>query len=537
MIVTNVRQVAKHLAANLVLDRVSIEIHDDSRIGLVGPNGAGKSTLMRIIAGVETRDEGWIETRRGTRVAYLPQEIHFPPGSTVLDEALKAREYLSGFEDRLRALEERMASEEVYEDPEMLQRTIDQHEVATRDYESAGGLNVDGRVTESLRSVGFADRVLTTPAETLSGGQKKLLYLARLLATEPNLLLLDEPDNHMDLAAKQRLERLIVDYPGAVVIVSHDRYLLDVVAETIAELEIAGQHPGRPQLTTFNGNYSEFAAEKRLALLRQQQDYELQQRERGRLERSMRRLLSWSNGENEKFVRRAHNIERRLDRMELIEKPILEPKRIGLQLESERGGFKVLTVAGLSKAFGDLQVLDTVDLLITHGERVALTGANGSGKSVLFRLILGEEQADSGEATTGARIRVGYYAQEQDTLDPELTPVDEVRSVRGMHESDAYAFLGSFLFDFHKARRPVSSLSGGEKARLQMAKLMLAEGNLLLLDEPTNNLDIPSCEALEDAIDDYEGTVFVISHDRYFLDRVAGRVVELADGRLSEVAK
>ena len=536
MIICNARNIVKHHAANLVLNNISLEIHDDSRIGLIGPNGAGKSTFLRIIAGIDAPDEGQVTRRRGLRTGYLPQEPHFPPGSTVIDEAVNAREYLSEIEHRISALERQMAEPDIYQDPDLLQQTIDAHEAALREFEAAGGLNVDSRVLENLTALGFTEDDYLIPAEELSGGQKKLLYLARLLATGPGLLLLDEPDNHLDMAGKQKLERLVAGFAGAVVVISHDRHLLDIIAESIAELETHGQHPGRPQLSVFAGNYSEYAAEKRLALLRQQHSYELQQREISRLRQAYWRLMDWSQYvAHSKFVRRAQNIERRIERMDIVERPVLEPKRMGLQLESERGGFKVLMLEGVTKSFDGANVLNRVDLLVTHGERIALTGPNGAGKSLLLKIALGAEQPDSGYVQLGARIHAGYYSQEQESLDPGRTLVEQVRSVKDMSEPDAYAFLGSFLFDFHKSRRTTSTLSGGEKARLQMARLMLEGGNLLLLDEPTNNLDIPSCEVLEDAIEQFDGTVLVISHDRYFLERVATRVVELDQGCLREV--
>ncbi len=536
MIICNVLNVTKHHGANRVLNGVSLEIKHDSRIGLIGPNGAGKSTLMRIIGGLDTTDEGQVTRRRGLHIGFLPQEPQLPAGSTVLDEAMKARDHYSGLQRQIRELEARMGEPEVYENADKLQSVIDEHEAALKSFEDQGGLNVDGRVVEMLHAVGFSEDDFLLPAGSLSGGQKKLLFLARLMATQPELLLLDEPDNHLDAEGKLMLERLVVEYPGAVVVISHDRYMLDVMVESIAELEVHGQHPGRDQLTVFSGNYSEFATEKRAALLAQQASYQLQQREITRLRKAIRRLMDWNQYVNHsKFVTRAKNMEKRIDRMDKIEKPILEPKRIGLEFGAERGGFKVLELKSVGKAFGETAVLDGVDLLVTHGERVALTGENGAGKSLLMKMMMGREKPSVGEIRVGARISIGYYAQEQETLDPDLTVVEEVRRVKDMHESDAYAFLGSFLFDFRKARRQVKTLSGGEKARLQMAKLMLMEGNLLLLDEPTNNLDIPSCEALEDAIDDYDGTVLVISHDRYFLERVAQRTVEVKEGKVVEV--
>lgn len=536
MIICNVTNLVKFQAANRVLDGISLEVHDDSRIGLVGPNGSGKSTLLRLIAAVDMPDEGSITRRRGLRTAYLPQEPAFPADSTVLDEALNADSYLAGLEQEIAELETRMSEPEVYEDPGLLQQTIDDHADALKRHEELGGLNVESRVLANLKALGFEEDDYLTPADDLSGGQKKLLWLARILASEPELLVLDEPDNHLDTSGKQKLERIIAEFDGAVVVVSHDRYLLDVVVESIAELEAHGQHPGRPQLSVFHGNYSEYAVEKRQALLQQQHSFDLQQREIKRLRQAYQRLMDWSQYvSHNKFIRRAQNIERRIERMDTVERPILEPKRMGLQLDADRGGFKVLQFDTVKKSFGEVKVLEGVDLLITHGERVALTGENGAGKSLLLKIALGSESADSGTVQIGARIRPGYYSQEQESLDPDSTLVEELRSVKDMSESQAYAFLGSFLFDYHRARRTTSTLSGGEKARLQMAKLMLSQGNLLLLDEPTNNLDIPSCEVLEDAIQQFEGTVLMISHDRYFLERTATRTVELVDGKAMEV--
>jgi ATP-binding cassette subfamily F protein 3 len=536
MIICNVVSVTKSHGANLVLEGVTLEIQDDARIGLVGPNGAGKSTLLRIIAGSDSPDSGNVARRRGLRVGYVPQEVSFgDPAPTVLAAAMEARGYLDATEAELKQLEARMADPAVFQDAEALAQVVDEHERATARLDDMGGLNLEGRVRSQLRAVGFGDEDFSLPTDALSGGQKKLLYLARVLATEPELLLLDEPDNHLDLLAKENQERLIVNYPGAVVVISHDRHLLDVVVDDIAEIEMIGQHPGRPQLAVFHGTYSEYAADKRLVLLRQQAAFEIQRREITRLEHAARRLMGWSGGQNEKFVRRARNIEKRIERMEKVERPIIEPTRIGLELKAERGGFKVLELSGVRKSFDENHVLRGVDLLITHGERVALMGPNGAGKSVLFRIVLGREAPTAGEVTVGARIDPGYYSQEQETLDPERTPVDEVRGVAQVTEEQALSFLGTFLFDQAKSTRKVRFLSGGEKARLQMAKLMIQGPNLLMLDEPTNNLDIQSAEVLEEAIESFKGTVFVISHDRYFLDRVATRHVYLDGGRLRGV--
>jgi ATP-binding cassette subfamily F protein 3 len=528
-IIVNLANVTKYYGAHQVLDNLAWGIQKGKRIGLVGANGAGKSTLFKLIVGQEDLDGGAIFRHPGLRIGYLSQEPQFDPERRVIDEALSASAEIAALDEEIHRLAREMGNPEVYNDPDRLAKVIDAHEDAIRRYQAWGGLTYRNRVEATLRGLGFTDTDLEAPIGTLSGGQKKLVGLAKLLVTQPDLLLLDEPDNHLDLDGKAFLERLINDYPGTVVIVSHDRYLLDVVVDEIAELE-------RGQIVVWPGNYSEYAFEKRSALLKQQQMYEVQQKEIRRLELAVQRLMGWDKGQNEKFVRRARNIQKRLQRMDRIERPTLEPKTIGLALRrGQRGSQKVLEINTLAKQFdGGPPVFEDLNLLVWAGERVGLIGPNGAGKSVLFRCILGQEAPTEGEIRLGPSISIGYYAQEHQTLDYASTPLDEVRRIKPLYEREAYGFLGRFLFDFDMAHQKVDELSGGEKARLQMARLMLSEPNFLLLDEPTNNLDIPSCEVLEDALEDYTGTVLVISHDRYFLDRIVDRVAELEHGRLVE---
>ena len=344
------------------------------------------------------------------------------------------------------------------------------------------------------------------------------------------MLLLDEPDNHLDLNGKAFLEKLIADYPGAVVIVSHDRYLLDIVAEEIVELDAP-----RGALTHYVGNYSEYAFEKKQRLLKQQQMFELQQREVQRLEFSIRRLMSWNAGQSEKFVRRARSMQKRLEKMDKLDKPRLGHKKIGIALSAHRrGSNKTLEINALMKSFDGDEVLRGLDLMVWHRERVGLIGPNGAGKSVLFRCILGTEKQDAGEIKIGPSTTIAHYAQEHQTLNYAATLGDELRGVKPMVDRELYGLLGRFLFTPEDAKKKISQLSGGEKARVQIAKLMMHSANFLLLDEPTNNLDIPSSEILEAALADYDGTVLVISHDRYFLDNVVDRIVELDDGGLTE---
>jgi len=532
--VARLDNVTLYFGAQLVFSKLSWEIYHDARIGLVGPNGAGKSTILRLLAGESEPNDGAVYVTRGVRIGYLPQEPEFDLARTVLEEALDASPTLAALESEMERLNAQMADPAVYGDERKLQRVLDAHARAVAQFEEKGGLNFDNRVRATLRGLGFDAASLHLPLSALSGGQKKLVGLAKLLIEQPELLLLDEPDNHLDLNGKAFLEKLIADYPGAVVIVSHDRYLLDIVAEEIAELEDGA-------LTHYVGNYSEYAFEKKQRLLKQQQMFEVQQRELQRLEFSARRLMGWGAGQNEKFVRRARSMMRRLEKIERIDRPRLERKVMGLALSAHRrGSNKVLEINALRKSFDGEQVLRGADLLVWHRERVGLIGANGAGKTVLFRCILstvegrGSETPDAGEIKIGPSTTIAYYAQEHQTLDFDSTLGAELRKVRPMVDRELYGLLGRFLFTAEDAKKKISQLSGGEKARVQIAKLMMQGANFLLLDEPTNNLDIPSSELLENALADYDGTVLVISHDRYFLDNTVDRIVELEDGVLTE---
>jgi ATP-binding cassette, subfamily F, member 3 len=526
--VARLDNITQYFGAQLIFSQLAWEIYHDARIGLVGPNGVGKSTILKLLAGEIEPNEGTVLITRSIRIGYLPQEPEMDLTRTVIDEAMDASPTLAALEREMERLAAQMGDPTIYGDERKLQRVMDAHARAVEQFQEKGGLYFENRVRATLTGLGFDDATLQLPLSALSGGQKKLVGLAKLLIEQPELLLLDEPDNHLDLNGKTFLEKLIADYPGAVVIVSHDRYLLDIVAEEIVELESG-------VLTHYVGNYSEYAFEKKQRLLKQQQMFDVQQRELQRLEFSIRRLMGWGAGQNEKFVRRARSMMKRLDKVERIDKPQLERKTMGLALAANRrGSNKVLEIEGLVKSFDGDQVLRGADLLIWHRERVGLIGPNGAGKSVLFRCILGTEEPDAGEIGIGPSTTVSYYAQEHQTLNYENTLGDELRSVRLMVDRELFGLMGRFMFTAEDAKKKIGQLSGGEKARVQIAKLMMQSANFLLLDEPTNNLDIPSSEILENALGDYDGTVLVISHDRYFLDNVVDRIVELDEGRLTE---
>ncbi len=516
-----------------VLSGISWEIQAGQKVGLVGANGAGKSTLLQIIAGVLVPDHGTIFRHPELRIGYLAQDPVFDPEQTAWEAVLSANAAFERLEAEMRRLELRMADPNIYADEAALARVLAAHARAQATFEEQDGYRYESRCAQALQATGFDTADFNLPVNALSGGQKKMVGLARLLALDCNLLLLDEPDNHLDLAGKRRLERFIQDFSGTVVIVSHDRYLLDETVTRISEIEDR-------RLVEYLGNYSAHATEKQLRLLRQQQLYAAQQKEITRIEAAIARFEYWASIViDERHIRQARHRQKMLERMDKIEKPVLERERMGLELNGWRGSNKVLEITELDKSFptreGDENiVLLGVNLLIWHGERVGLLGENGAGKSVLLRCILGSEIPTSGLINIGPSVRLGYYAQQHETLDPERTLIEEIWDAKSMSEQAAVSVLRRFLFPYLRVRDRVGQLSGGERSRLQLAKLMLSGANFLLLDEPTNNLDLPSCEVLEQALDEFEGTVLVISHDRYLLDRVVERIVSLEDGMLRE---
>ena len=516
-----------------IFEDLSFEIHDDRVSGLIGPNGCGKSTLLKLLQGELKTDDGFIFRQAGLSTGYLPQEPGLNPVNTLWQEVSSAHTSLATVEGNLLRLEHALNNPQIYNDPSKLTRTLDEQARELEKYTVFGGPGFEGQLSSILIRLGFNKKDFSLPISTLSGGQKKLAGLAKLLILKPKLLLLDEPDNHLDLDGKDFLIKFIQDYSGGVVIVSHDRYLLDLVVDEILDLD-------EGVLQVYPGNYSEYAFEKQVGLLRQQRVYQAQQKEINRLEQSANRLLAWGHIHyNNKFITRGRNILKRIERMDKIDQPVLERKRMGLELPGWRGSQKVLEISGLEKSFpidqsGNHIVIAGLNTIIWRGDRVGLIGPNGSGKSLLFRMILGVEEPSGGTIQLGPSIKVGYYAQEHETLSYERSLIDTVRQAAPLSEGETVAFLGKFLFSYQQACGVVANLSGGERSRMQMALLMLSGANLLLLDEPTNNLDIQSAEVLEAALGDFEGTILVISHDRYFLDRVVNKISVIENGGITE---
>ncbi len=526
MISISLSNITLILGARPLFRGLSWEIQHDQKIGLVGPNGAGKSSLFKLIVGEYVPEPGGSVVRaRGVTVGYLPQQPEFDPHAAVWSLALDGNPRHAELEHQLAGLELDLADPAIYGEEKALSHTLETHARCLSEYEALGGESYPERVRQLLLGLGLPEDDFEKPIGLLSGGQKKLVGLARLLLSRPDVLLLDEPDNHLDLPAKAFLERLIRDYPGAVVLVSHDRYILDAVATHITEIE-----DGR--LTTFQGNYTDFILDKQERLARQEELYHIQQRSIARMEMALKRYKQWVLV-SDKFASRVHAMEARIERVERIDRPTLDRRKMGLELTGWRGSNQVLELQNVEKAYSR-SILSGVSFLIRHGERVGLIGPNGAGKSVLLRLILGLESPDSGEIRVGPSIKVGYYAQEHETLDPDKTLIDTVRRDGKLGESAAVAFLLRYLFTYRQAAEKVRTLSGGERSRLQLALLVLSGANFLLLDEPTNNLDIASAEVLENALDDFVGTVLVISHDRYFLDRTVGRILSLQDSSIKE---
>ncbi|HUH14611.1 MAG TPA: ABC-F family ATP-binding cassette domain-containing protein [Gaiellaceae bacterium] len=524
MALVSLNAVRKSFGSRTVLDGLDFAIEPGARVGVVGANGSGKSTMLKLIAGLEEPDAGTAVRRRGIVVSFLPQH---PLGDerTPLETVRAARPDLDELDRELHRVAEQLAAPELADDLDRMARVLRRQEDLVERWEAAGGPSIDGRARAMLLDVGIAEDDLTLPTSALSGGQRKLIALAACLAQDPDVLLLDEPEAHLDAVGRSLLERLLAGFDGAAVAVSHDRYLLDETVGQIAELD-------RGRIRMWPGNYSAYTLARELEVQRQQQQYVTQQKEIERLEAAIRRFRDWAHRVvDERHIKQARNKQRQIDRMEKVERPVLERRRIALRLHPHaRGGQRVFELRHVGVSFGGDVVLDDVELTVVHGERVGFVGANGAGKSVLLKTVVGELEPTEGEVWVGPSIRIGYLAQDQETLDPDASPLDTVRLAHRCSEGEAVALLMKFLFPYEQVRRANRLLSGGERTRLQLLLLMLAQPNLLVLDEPTNHLDIDSVEALEAALEEFPGTVCVISHDRYFLDRIVDRIVEVDAG-------
>jgi ATP-binding cassette subfamily F protein 3 len=519
------RGLTKSFGGRAILRGADLDVAAGARIGVLGPNGGGKSTLLRILAGLETADAGEVTARRGLVLAHLPQIVTGDERDAAAT-VRAARPELAELEAELHAAEARLADPALAADLDALTRALSRHERALERWTAAGGDRAEGEAVGHLRALGIDD--LDVPTRQLSGGQRKLVALAACLARRPDVLLLDEPEAHLDMARREHLGALLAGFGGSVVMVSHDRHLLDQTVADIAELD-------RGTVRMWPGAYSAYAVARQLELERRRQVYVTQQKEIARLEEAVRRFRHWAHIRvNERAAKQARVKQMQIDRMEKVERPVLERRRMALALRSgTRGGQRVLALEGVDAAYDSDPVLLDVELVVARGERVGVVGPNGGGKTTLLGVLTGDHEPDAGTRWAGDGITVGYLSQAAEALADEATVLDALRAGRSLAEDAAVRLLMAFLFDYEQCRRPVRTLSGGERTRLAFLCLMQDAPNCLVLDEPTNHLDVDSIEALEDALERYDGTVVAVSHDRYFLDRIADRIVLVADGAVT----
>ena len=523
MIILSAQHIAKSFGVNAVLRDVSLTVQQGDRIGLVGVNGCGKSTLMRILAGLDAQDGGEISLVRGLRVGYLAQQNMVTSGETVWNELQKVYEQVFAMEKKLRELEDEMAH--AHTDAQRFAQLSADYDRLTQRFEEADGYSWKSMVSGVLNGLGFKPAQYDQCVDSLSGGEQTRLCLARLLLQKPDLLLLDEPTNHLDMETLQWLENYLAAYKGSVLVISHDRYFLDHVCTGIVEILMGSSEQ-------YNGNYTRYIAQRQERFESRMRAYEIQQKE---IERQQAIIARYRMFNREKSIRAAESREKALDRMEKLEKPVDE-RAIRFSFEARRRtGEDVLQLTEMSKSFGEKHLFHDLTLRVRAGDRVALIGPNGVGKSTLIKIIVGEEQPDTGFIRYGSNVDIGYYDQHQSTLHVDKTVLDEIWDrFPQMEQSNVRGALGMFLFTGDDVFKPIHTLSGGEKGRVALTALMLRKDNLLLLDEPTNHLDMDSREVLEDALADFGGTIITVSHDRYFINRIANRIIEMQPDGVTE---
>ena len=511
------RNITKRFPGVVALQDMHFDVRPGEIHGLVGENGAGKSTLIKVLTGVHRPDEGEIIVSKGKTIGYLAQHQDTGSDNTIYDEVLEAKREVIAMEEKIRRLEKDMKHAE----GDALTSMMNEYSSLTHRFELADGYAWRSEITGVLKGLGFAEEEFTKKVAKLSGGQKTRVFLGKLLLTRPDIILLDEPTNHLDMDSIRWLEGFLANYKGAVLVISHDRYFLDKVVTKVIDLD-------HGKAVTYRGNYTAYSQKKEALIEAQIREYENQQQEIKHQEEVIAKLKSFNR---EKSIKRAESREKMLEKMELVEKPITYEPKIRIRFEPcVESGNDVLMVDNLSKSFGSQLLFHELHMDIKRGEKVALIGKNGTGKTTILKIINKYLAADTGRIALGAKVRIGYYDQEQQVLHDEKNIFEEI--------SDAYPalthtrirnLLAAFLFTGDEVFKRISSLSGGEKGRVSLAKLMLSNANFLILDEPTNHLDLYSKEILEDAIRNYEGTVFYVSHDRYFINKTATRILDLTD--------
>ncbi len=524
MILISSEKVSKAFGVAVVLNELTYTLQKGSRMGVVGANGTGKTTLFRLLVGELAQDSGSIYKTKDIQIGYLKQNASVNAGSTVWEELLTVYTGLLALEKEIRALEETISIEAVTSG-EAYEGLLDTYTKLTDAFSAQDGYAFESQMRGVLTGLGFTPQEFHQPILQLSGGQKTRVALAKLLLKKPDLLLLDEPTNHLDLEAVQWLEGYLKSYTGTIQMISHDRYFLDSLCDTILEIE---DHKGR----VFDGNYTEYQKKKLALEAAMEKEYILQQREIDRQETIIRRYRSFNR---EKSIRAAESRQKALDKVERVDKPLVtEDIRVSFDIKKQ-SGHEVLKAEDLGMSFEDNLLFEHLNFSLERGDRVGILGSNGTGKTTLFRLLLGRLQPTSGQIRYGTGVDPGYYDQEQSSLTPGNTAIEELwNTLPTLLETQIRNTLALFLLKGDDVYKRVELLSGGERGRLLLAKLMLSRNNLLLLDEPTNHLDMDSKEVLEEALIDYPGTLLVVSHDRYFLNKIVNRILVLEDQALTQ---
>lgn len=526
MIVLSCNNLNKSFGIDSILENVNFTVNEYDKIGIIGVNGTGKTTLFKIISGIYGYDSGDIYTSKDCEIGYLEQNTNFHSENTILEEVLEVFKDVIEMEKYLRDLEHKISEESSNTNSTTLEKLMNEYSNKLEAFSDMNGYGYKSEAKGVLKGLGFSDEDMDKPISILSGGEKTRVLLGKLLLKKPTLLLLDEPTNHLDSEAIEWLEVFLKQYKGTVILISHDRYFLDQVVNRIFEIH-------NKKLKTYNGNYSDFikasAIEKELELKK----FEDQQKDIKKQEESIERLKAFGR---EKHLKRARSKEKALAKVDVLDKPEAYRKKAKIEFNpSVTSGNDVLQLRDISMGYGERILFNDLNLDIYRGEKVALIGANGIGKSTLFKIIMNEITPLSGDIKFGTNVNVSYFHQEQKTLNLDNTIIDEIwEDNKQLTQTSLRTMLGAFLFEGEEVFKKISTLSGGERARVAILKLILSNANLLLLDEPTNHLDIDSKEVLEEALSSYTGTIFTISHDRYFLNTVVDKVLVLDENGITE---